>query len=283
MPKIFLKKLLLLTLICVISLMLVSSFTPPDAVKVPILMYHHFDDDASNDMIVTPKTFDMHMRTLSEAGYTAITFDELVDYVENGTPLPEKPICITMDDGYLSNYTHAYPILQKYKMKATVFVIGSTSGWTHYRDTDYQIIPYFDWEHAKEMLDSGVMDIQCHTYDMHHWAPYEAGDRPIRANVLPLKDESVPQYKKALDDDIKAYIAASENNIGATPFVMAYPNGLYTPESEEILRSNNFKVSLTTRSHSNFIFEGDEDSLHLLGRFTITDDITAKELLDIIK
>lgn len=283
MPKTLIKKLLFFSLTCALSFLLISSFSPKRGVKVPILMYHHFDENVASDMIVSPETFDMHMRTLHEAGYTAITFDELVDYVENGTPLPKNPICITMDDGYLSNYTYAYPTLQKYGMKATVFVIGSTAGSTYYRDTEYPIIPYFDWDKASEMLSSGVMDIQCHTYDLHHWAPYEIGDRPIRENVLPLKGESQSEYKQVLTADFNTFIELSQTKLGKTPTVMAYPNGKYTAESEEILHSLGFKVTLTTNSRTNYIFKDDEKTLFLLGRYTITDDISAKELLDIIK
>lgn len=246
-------------------------------------MYHHFDENAASDMIVNPETFDMHMRTLRDAGYTAISFDMLIDHVENGTPLPEKPICITMDDGYLSNYTYAYPILEKYGMTATVFVIGATSGWTHYRDTEYQIIPYFSWEEAREMQNSGVMNIECHTYDMHHWAPYETGDRPLRENILPIENESEEEYEAFLRNDINTYISISESEIGVTPTVLAYPSGKFTPQSDKILESLGFKVTLTTRSTSNLIIEGNSRSLRLLGRFTVTDDITAEELLEMIK
>lgn len=82
-------------------------------------------------------------RALSEAGYTGVSFDELQAYVLRGAPLPEKPVVITFDDGYESNYTLAYPILQKYGMKATIFAIGVSFGTDHYKDTDYAITPHF--------------------------------------------------------------------------------------------------------------------------------------------
>ncbi len=282
-----LKKLLSSFAISAVAVMIaILQISPPnnaDGVRVPILMYHHFDSTAANDMIVTPEIFEEQIASLCAEGYTSVSFEELCGYVENGTPLPKKPICITMDDGYLSNYDIAYPILQKYNMKATVFVIGSMSGLSFYPVTNYPVTPYFSWKQASEMLSSGVMAIECHTYDMHHWQPYESGERPVRENILPLENESPDEYKVALLSDTRKYIALSESNLGHTPFVFAYPNGKYTKDAEKILTDLGFKVTLTTNPHVNYIFEGDSASLLRLGRFTVTNDISGKELLKIIE
>ena len=77
--------------------------------RVPILMYHHLAEDVTNDEMVSPEQFEAQIRALSEAGYTGVSFDELQAYVLRGEPLPKKPVVITFDDGYLSNYTLAYP------------------------------------------------------------------------------------------------------------------------------------------------------------------------------
>ena len=78
--------------------------------QVPILMYHHLSEDVTNSEMVSPEQFEAQIRALAEAGYTGISFDELQAYVLRGEPLPEKPVVITFDDGYRSNYTLAYPI-----------------------------------------------------------------------------------------------------------------------------------------------------------------------------
>ena len=283
MLKRILSSIAVLAIALVIAILQISPPNTTDGIKVPILMYHHFDGDAANDMIVTQKVFEEHIAALSAAGYTSVSFAQLCDYVENGTPLPEKPICITMDDGYRSNYEIAYPILQKYNMNATVFAIGSMLGMDRYPVTDYPILPYFSWEQAKEMLDSGVMDIECHTYDMHHWAPYESGTRVIRENILPLENENPEEYEAVLSSDTARYIAMSETRLSHTPFVFAYPNGKYTKEAEGILKDLGFKVTLTTNPHTNYIFEGDGTSLLRLGRFTVTNNESGKDLLKIIK
>ena len=165
--------------------------------EVPVLMYHHFSETETGDIVVRPETFALHMQTLRDAGYQAVTVQEMIDYVYGGAPLPDKPVCITMDDGYLSNYETALPILEEYGMKATVFAIGSSVGHDRfYKDTDHPLTPHFGYDEAREMQDSGVLDFQSHTYDMHQWAPFETGD-VIRASALPLEGESEAEIGRA--------------------------------------------------------------------------------------
>lgn len=98
------------------------------SVQVPILLYHHISEDT-----LTQEQFQTEMQLLKDGGYHTVSFDQIFDFVEKGTPLPEKPVCLTFDDGYLSNYEIAYPLLKEYGMKATFFAIGATVGNTeHY-------------------------------------------------------------------------------------------------------------------------------------------------------
>ena len=103
--------------------------------KLPVLLYHHISEDVANEDIVSPKKFEEHMRAISESGYTAVTIDDVTAYIEKGAELPEKAVLITLDDGYMSNYDYAYPILKKYGLKGTIFAVGSTFGSDTYKDT----------------------------------------------------------------------------------------------------------------------------------------------------
>ncbi len=147
--------------------LLLTSFAMPtaanDHVAVPILLYHNIADfipgvayDAS---LNTPAfTFERHMRAVLDAGYTPITYEMYYQHVTNGETLPSNPILITFDDGYLSNYLYAYPILKKLGIHATIFVI------TDRRGKALSSNPHFSWNQAKEMVDSGLIDIQSHTH-----------------------------------------------------------------------------------------------------------------------
>lgn len=133
------------------------------------------------------------------------------------------------------------------------------------------------------MLESDVIDIQCHTYDMHRWTPSSFETEETRANTLPLKGETSEEYALALKTDIEKFASVSTENISVCPTVIAYPSGLYTQLTEDVVHSLGIKISLSTNAHSNTITLGVPESLYALGRYTITDNLSAEELLSLIE
>lgn len=256
----------------------------PDEIstRVPILMYHHLSEDVTNSEMVSPELFEAQIRALSEAGYTGVSFDELQAYVLRGEPLPDKPVVITFDDGYESNYTLAYPILQKYNMKATIFAIGVSFGKDHYKDTDYAITPHFGAAEAAEMTASGLISIQSHTYDMHQWPPYETGSA-VRENILQLSGESEEDYVQALTEDFTRSRALLEGATGQTVDVLAYPAGQYSTLAQVTLQSLGVHVTLSTNPGVNTVVKGLPQTLYAMLRFGITEDVTPEALLDMIR
>ena len=256
----------------------------PDEIsaQVPILMYHHLSEDVTNSEMVSPEQFEAQIRALSEAGYTGVSFDELQAYVLRGAPLPEKPVVITFDDGYESNYTLAYPILQKYGMKATIFAIGVSFGKDHYKDTDYAITPHFGAAEAAEMAASGLISIQSHTYDMHQWPPYESGSA-VRENILPLPGEGEEAYVQALTEDFTRSRALLEDAAGQPVDVLAYPAGQYSTLTQVTLQSLGVHVTLSTNPGVNTVVRGLPQTLYAMLRFGITEDVTPEALLDMIR
>ena len=256
----------------------------PDEIsaQVPILMYHHLSEDVTNSEMVSPEQFEAQIRALSEAGYTGVSFDELQAYVLRGAPLPEKPVVITFDDGYESNYTLAYPILQKYGMKATIFAIGVSFGKDHYKDTDYAITPHFGAAEAAEMAASGLISIQSHTYNMHQWPPYESGSA-VRENILPLPGESEEAYVQALTEDFTRSRALLEDAAGQPVDVLAYPAGQYSTLAQVTLQSLGVHVTLSTNPGVNTVVRGLPQTLYAMLRFGITEDVTPEALLDMIR
>ncbi|HXH61948.1 MAG TPA: polysaccharide deacetylase family protein [Fimbriimonadaceae bacterium] len=98
---------------------------------VPVLMYHRVKPLTPNeaqspllrDLTVDPTDFEQQVAYLAEQGYTFLFAREVSQAVREHRPLPLKSVAITLDDGYLDNFQHAYPILKKYGAKATVFVV----------------------------------------------------------------------------------------------------------------------------------------------------------------
>jgi peptidoglycan/xylan/chitin deacetylase (PgdA/CDA1 family) len=83
---------------------------------VPILMYHVIANAPSGvafpDLFVRPSDFAAQMSWLAAHGFHAVTLHRVYEYWRNGTPLPQEPIVLTFDDGYLGQHTHAMPVLQ---------------------------------------------------------------------------------------------------------------------------------------------------------------------------
>lgn len=214
----FAKRLLSLAMILIIILCVTGTAygdeTQSDAVQtdkentqVPILIYHAFTtDDAvvrENKYYVTAAAFEKQIQDLLKYGYTPIFASEL-----NG-PLPEKPVVITMDDGYMDNYEIAFPILQKYNIKATIFIITVKVYWKS-KGT-------LTWDQAREMTASGLVDIQSHTYNMH------------RAGLgLKTPPETASEtHINALLSDAAMVDELFINNLGYKPTVICYPYGAY--------------------------------------------------------
>ena len=249
--------------------------------EVPVLMYHHIDQEGNDSTAMTPALFEAQIAALAQAGYTAVLPDDLAAYVNQGKALPDKPIVITFDDGYLSNYEYAWPILEKYGMVATIFMVGSTTGNTeHYKDTAYPITPHFSYEQGAEMVASGVISLQSHTYDMHQWGPYESTDQP-RETILPLEGESEADYRAALSADCQKIRQAIQNGTGEeNVHVIAYPSGRYNSLAQVTLLENGFDISFTTEEGTNTLIKGQPQSLLGLHRYNMNQSVSVEQLME---
>ena len=79
--------------------------------------------DADNNAIIDVDKFEEQMKWLYDNGYNTLLASEVMEYYTSGEPFPEKSVVITFDDGYESNYVYAYPLLQKYGLKANISII----------------------------------------------------------------------------------------------------------------------------------------------------------------
>ncbi len=247
--------------------------------EVPVLMYHHLANDVSGSAVITPERFEEQIAALKRAGYNAIKLSELVAYVENGTELPEKPIVITFDDGYRSNYELAFPILKKYSMPAAINMIGVTAGADTYKETGTPIIPHFTYEEAQEMIESGIVEIQSHSYDMHN---SQELDKDYRQGVYRKKDESEGEYIEAFKNDFLRSRREIEENTDSIVTAFAYPNGFYTTLSEVLLSQMGVKITMTVEEGMNTVIKGLPQSLRAMKRYRISEDISGDEIVEML-
>ena len=246
--------------------------------NIPVITYHNIIENAKESSEITKETFERQIKALSDSGFESVVSEDLINYVEKGVELPSKPIMITFDDGYLSNYKDAFEILKKYNMKATIFVIGSSVGKTTYKDTDYPITPHFDFEQAREMLESGLIDIQSHTYEFHDWKDYEP-DKNVRENLLKLEGETEEKYINDLRSDCKTQSKLFEQNYGYKPTALSYPSGKHETLSDVILKEEGIKITFTIEEGNNKIIKGLPQSLIALNRYNMDEKTNINEFL----
>jgi len=247
--------------------------------NVPILMYHHIDEYAANDMIVTPETFAIHMQALYENGFTAVCLQQLVDYVERGIPLPERPVIITFDDGYLSVYEYAFPVLEQFGLNAVAFVIGEAVGTDTYKETGHPTIPKFCFDQARRM--SGVVSIQSHSFDMHQASQLEEGR--ARENILRWSQEQEEDYVAILRNDHRQIYEAVYMALGEKIIAIAYPHGIYDLLSRVVLLEMGVRITMGVQPGNNTIIMGMPQSLLGLNRFTITNNTSIEDLLKLLE
>lgn len=249
-----------------------------DGRALPVLMYHHFDETSKDGTVVTPGRFREQMTALREAGYQAVTVPQVIGYVREGTTLPEKPVLITMDDGYGSNLTVAAPILEETGMRATIFTIGINEGEEYYAHSGEPMWQHrFAFEEAAPWVEKGIIDVQSHTFDMHQLESYGYSGRD---GVRRMRGESPEDYRQALLDDAAAFRERRGDRVATELLALAYPFGYYDMEADKIMREAGYQLTVTIDERINRLRAGDEECLRMLGRFNVTDHISGEALVD---
>ena len=244
--------------------------------ELPVLMYHHLNETGGRGAAISIARFEEHMHALYEAGYTAVSLEQVRDYVLLGHDLPERAVLITFDDGYLSNYRHAFPVLQRYGFHAAIFVIGVSYGKDTYKDTGEGIAARFGDIEALEMVESGLISVQSHSFDMHYVDGYDY-DYPFRQGVLQLDDESEEDYIEMFRNDF-ALMQELLEDIGDV-FAFSYPYGRISLISSILLNELGIQVTFSVEPGVNTLVKGLPQSLLELRRNNMTDEITGEDLV----
>lgn len=229
-------------------------------IRVPVVMYHSIlkEKKRQGNYVVSPATLESDLKYLQSKGYQEIVVQDLLDYVDGATVLPEKPIMISFDDGYYNNYVYAYPLAKKYGAKIIISPIGSYTDKFSVGDANHANYSYLTWDQINEMMDSGYVEFQNHTYDLH-------GSRG-RVGAQKLWNESDEAYAAVLRLDLGRMQREMLLRTGYEPTAFVYPFGKVSRASIPVLKELGFHASLTCEEKMDFVTR-DPDCLFGMGRF----------------
>lgn len=228
-------------------------------VSVPILMYHSvLERENGSVYCISEERFRADLCWLKEKGYETVFVSDLVRWAREGTPLPEKPVVITLDDGFLNAKTAVLPLLEELDMKAVVSVVGEyTERAVQENDPDPRYA-YLTWEDIAALAASGRVEIGNHTFAMHGLEG--------RRGCARLPGEEETAYQSALREDLSRLQAQLAEKSGVTPVCFAYPYGAVSEAALPVLRELGFQAALTCEERVNLL-TGDPEELYHLGRF----------------
>ncbi len=188
--------------------------------EIRILNYHRISEEGYEKSAtgVSPSNFEAQMHFLSTNGYRAISLFDLLQYLNKGLKLPEKAVSITFDDGYMDNYSHAFPILKKYNFTASIFLITSSIGKT------YEDEKMLTWDQIKEMNEYGI-DFGSH------------GITHPRLTKLPI-NEAVKEVRES-----KRFL---EESLGKEILLFCYPHGDFNADMKTIVKESGYTCACST-------------------------------------
>jgi len=181
-------------------------------VNVPILCYHNFNPTKPGSMNMTPQHFEEQIKWLKQNGFTIIPLKDVVAYLQGKNPaLPSKAVVITVDDGWKSAYTYLWPIVKKYNFPVTLFIYPQTISSGKNAMT---------WDELKELQNTGLFDIQSHTYS--------------HPNFKHAKRELSPEsYQNFVQKELTSSKKILEEKLNKQINVLAWPFGIYDAYLEE--------------------------------------------------
>ncbi|MFY8330823.1 polysaccharide deacetylase family protein [Vagococcus carniphilus] len=184
-------------------------------ISFPILMYHSLAESEGNSLKVPPTEFKEHLKWLKENDYYTLTPEEAYTVLTENKKPAEKIVWITLDDGYLNNYTDGFPIFKELKMNGTI----------NYITSKIENSSYFNLNQMKEMSQNEFISIESHTVS--------------HLDLNTLEDDHIRSELK----DSKEWL---DNNLKQNTSLLCYPAGRYDERVKQIAEETGYKMAVTT-------------------------------------
>jgi peptidoglycan/xylan/chitin deacetylase (PgdA/CDA1 family) len=194
---------------------------------VPVLVYHQISPNKSSSRItVSEETFEQQMAYLKNNGYHVVTIKQFLDFIGYRRRPPKKSVLITLDDGWKSARTIAYPILKKYGFTAVLFL------YTDIIESKQSPLS-LNWDDVRALNESGVFEIGSHTV-------------------------THSDLNKISDDQLQWELAESQRLIfeksGVKTDILAYPDGVFNDKVIKVMKNVGYKAGFTVNRGGNPFF-----------------------------
>jgi len=237
-------------------------------------MYHKVTKDIGQlgKFAITPGEFEEDLQFLQDSDFSPVTMTDLIRFVHGDGDLPSRPVVLSFDDGYFGDYHYVFPLVQQYDIPVVSSIIGKvTDEYTEEGRLDI-IYPHLIWSQIAEMTESGLVEIQNHSYDLHRSNSGVSG-------AMRRRGEETPAYKARLSEDLMKLQTRAEEALGTAPTTFTYPFGAKSDGTDGVLKELGFQASLMTEGKRNVITRGEADCLFSMGRIIRPHGRGLKEIL----
>jgi peptidoglycan/xylan/chitin deacetylase (PgdA/CDA1 family) len=195
---------------------------------IPILVYHRFGPKVADSMTVTNAVFESHLKYLKDHGFRILPLRDVVEqYMGKGRRADSPIAALTADDGHISVYTDALPLLKKYRVPMTLFIYPSAISNASYAMT---------WNQLRELKTSGLFDFESHTY----WHP---NFKKERARL------QTPDYEKLVATQLRKSKEVLERQLSHPVKMLAWPFGIYDPLLEARAAEAGYSAAFSIDRH----------------------------------
>jgi peptidoglycan/xylan/chitin deacetylase (PgdA/CDA1 family) len=202
--------------------------------RIPIVMYHYVEyvrdpaDTGKRSLAIRPDTFEGHLQSLQDNNYKTYFVKEIPNLLSGKIKYDPHIVVLTFDDGYEDFYFNVLPLLQKYKMKATLYIINDYVGRNGFLNQD----------EIKEIIKSGLVEIGAHTLD----------HRYLTALTSEKIKQQIFESKSRLESDYGIKVES-----------FAYPFGAFNNSALEFTKQASFSAAVsvipgTDQSYQNLFY-----------------------------
>ncbi len=271
---------------CLMALLLVVGLAHAKEQNFLVLNYHDIVGAEGakppfNSMDVSVDHLEEQLAWLKKNGYNIVGVQNVLDAAAGKDTLPDKSVLLTFDDGYESFYTHVFPILKKHHYSATVSLVGA---WMDGNLATYNgTKPLLNWNQVREMVQSGLVEIGSHSYDLHKGIPANPQGNTQAAAVTRLYDDPMLVYEN--DEEYRdrihnALLKSAEfifQHAGVRPRVMVWPYGEYNQITVQASREAGMPMTMGLADNFNTVA-----NISALRRLIMVNNPGVKQFIEII-